>query len=483
MARDLNIGLVLREDLLEWTSVQRARSGATPSDSGTVELPMPAPDLGEEERKALESERAAKLKTACHKLGGFVAATLPSDQVLLKVVELPTIVDAELGDMIALQVDKFSPFPLESLTVSYEVLVRKSESTVVLLAACQIPVVDRLEQALTTAGVLPSRMDVAVLGWCRLLKDAGEIPEKGRHLVVILDDGAPEIVIFEDGVPKAFRPMPGLETLSGEELESELVSEINGSLLSIEIEQGEGVDGGITLYHADEEPSTLGVRLSNALGRKVSLKSLARLPMLSEGIARRTLSRTGIVDLTTPTWRAAEQARLSKKRVIFALLGLVVLWLLCIGGLEGWIMFQRIKLGKLAARRDELSGPAERVLEMRRRVLMVQRYTNKGDTALEAFREICTLQPVGVELTAYTYRKEEDPKAPGGGGTVSLVKISGEAPSVSLIYDFKTALDGSRMFREATLQGPRVEARSGRQLFDIDLKMASVDVKATGAAP
>ena len=98
MARDQSTGLVLRENLLEWTALQRSKAQFIPVGSGRADLPAVPPEATDEEKPVLLAERIARLKSASAGLSGFLSATLPSDRVLLRVVELPTLVDAELKE-------------------------------------------------------------------------------------------------------------------------------------------------------------------------------------------------------------------------------------------------------------------------------------------------------------------------------------------------------------------------------------------------
>jgi hypothetical protein len=450
---------MVREDVLEWCILQRGKDPSLPLSTGRRELPVPAAEAGEEDRRAALAERAANLKSACAECRGFISAALPSDLVLLRAVALPTLVESEIKGMVDLQVDKFSPFPLDSLVVSYEVLSRTSESSLVLIAAAQLSVADALEKRLREAGADVARVDVAVLGWCRLLKDAGEVPEKGRHLALLMDGSTPEIIVFEDGVPRIFRSLSGMDPAGGAAAAMEIAAEINFSLMSLEIEQVAEAECTLALWHAGPSPDALAMHLVNTTPYKVAVRPLGDLPPLPEGIARRAVQHEGGVDLTPPAWRETEKARGFKRRMWRIAAAVAALWVVTIAGFTGGLYVQKFRLQRLQAKLGALEKPAAEVREMQRRVRMVERYLSRQDSALEVMRELSALQPPGVNLSAFSYRKDEG------------VKISGEADAVTIIYDFKTALDASKQFRGVAIQGPRAD-RSGKQLFDMDIKLA-----------
>ena len=441
MARELNAGLVVRENVLEWCILQRGKAHLLPLSTGRRELPVVAADAGEEDKKVALAERAACLKSACAACKGFISTALPSDLVLMRAVLLPTLVDAEIKGMVDLQVDKISPFPIENLVVSHEILSRTSDNSLVLIAAVQLAVADALEKKLQEAGADVARVDVAALGWCRLLKDAGEVPEKGRHLVLLMNGGTPEIVVFEDGVPRIFRSLTGVDVAGGEPAALEIAAEMDFSLMSLEIEQSAQIECTMALWHAGQTPDGLALHLVNALAHKVTVKPLGALPPLAEGIARRAVQRGVGVDLTPPAWRETEKSRRFKRRIWVVAAAMAALWFLVLGGFAGGLYFQKFKLQRLQARLGELEKPAAEVKEMQRRVRMVERYLSRRDSALEVLRELSAIQPPGVNLSAFSYRKDEG------------VKISGEADAVNVVYDFKTALDASKQDQRSRIPG------------------------------
>jgi hypothetical protein len=440
--------------LLEWTALQRAKTRSVVTARGRVQFS----ETGDAGKESAAGERLQRARQCLAGLKGLASIALPSHRVLMRVAELPTIVDSELGEMAALQADKFSPFPVETMTVSHEVLHRNKDSTVVLIAACQQAVVDEVGGFLTPAGVAVGRVDVSALGWCRLLRDAGEAPDEGRHLAVLLAGGVPELILFENGVPRVFRALAGLEALAGEAFEAELVAEINFSLVAAELELGPGPICGVTLWHGEAEPGGVALRLGRELGRKVGLKPLSSLPSLSEGIARRALVRGPVLDLTPASWREAARARAARTRMLTAVAALAGSWLLLVGGFEGWLRVETIALRRLRAQQEAIAGPAAEVRDMRQRVLLVQRYMRREISALEVFRELVVLKPEGLDFTSFTYRREEG------------AKLSGESFDIGRVYAFKSALDESRLFRSVSLQGPRDE--KGKKVFDVDIKLA-----------
>jgi hypothetical protein len=298
-----------------------------------------------------------------------------------------------------------------------------------------------------------------VLGWWRLLSDAGEIHARGRQLAVLLHRGSPEIMAFHDGLPVVFRSLSGLEGLAEADRAQEIAREVRFTLMALDLEHG-GVPGvSISIWHPEEkEPVALTGALRAEHGREVTAKALTALPPVSEGLARRTAGGAEL-DLTPAGWTALARTQQYRKRMMLGMALLLAAWLLGVAGVMGGLSYQKLRLAALQADEKRLQGPALDVREMRRRVAMINRYTDRTHSSLECLREISAQMPDGIDLSSFTYHKGEG------------IKISGVAAAVNQVYDFKKNLDASPLFRRgATLKGVS-EIPGGRQRFDMDLRL------------
>ena len=83
--------------------------------------------------------------------------------------------------------------------------------------------------------------------------------------------------------------------------------------------------------------------------------------------------------------------------------------------------------------------------------------------------------PEGIELNSWNFEREND--ATGAGG----VRISGEADSANLIYEFKDAMSElpygeEKLFGAVNLTGPSA-GRGGKQRFDLECKFVSEEAQ------
>jgi len=423
----------------------------------------PPPAAADEEGAAAPAAAPDPLHEAAARLKGCtVSVGLPTDRLLLRVLDLPAVEQDELRGMVALQFDKYSPFPVDTMVLSYEVLRRQDTSSHILMAAVQQSAVDKLGARLREAGLDIDRIDAAILGWWRALVDAGRVPETGRQAFVLLDGNDPEMIVAQEGTPVLFRSLTGLAEVSDADGVAALAEEVSYALMSLERDHGGGAATAIQVGYAGKaEPPHLVHALAEACECAAESFPLDDLPRPSEGLARRAAVRTAPagLDLTPAVWRSAEEAQAFKKKIIGAAGVIVFAWAVGLAVLLGGLQYHRAKLARLEATRDSWRAPALEVREMRRRAFTIQRYTDNEHSALECLRQISAVLPSGIALTSFAYRKGEN------------VRIAGEANAVGVVYALKDSLDRSGFFLESALTGPRRDPRRGKEIFDIDLRL------------
>lgn len=429
--------------------------------SGRFDLPTP-PDAsgGPEGADRGGAENMTRLQGEIRKAGltGNVASGLPSEQLLLRVVSLPDVPDDELRSMVQLQVDKFSPFPVETTVVSHEVIERKDGKSLVLVAAAKEDVVQAVGTILGTVGLVPNRMDAEILGWWQVLKDAGQIQEKGRQVVLLLDTLLPEVIVFQEGKPVLFRSLGESEGLEGEDFDVETARAVSYTLMSVEMEHGNDAYT-IGVWHRGDARPGLIENLKSECSCDAVLHSLDTLPSVSEGLARRAAAGDGRLNLVPAAWQARAESSLFKKRMVAVAMAAGGVWVLALLVFAGGFLFQKHRLHSLETEQARWHKQAREVADMRRRVLTVEHYMDTSHSALECLREISEWLPPGVSLTSFSYKKGEE------------LKVSGEAGAVGDIYTFKTQLDESKFFVSSALNNVRLDARRGKQMFDVDIKL------------
>jgi len=395
-----------RGERLEWTRLVPQGSGWKTGGHGLETPPEPP--------------TAEFMKPVVAQWHGPVWLTLPASKALLRVVSLPTTEVGELHDMAALQLDKFSPFPAESMVMGLEVLEHQEKATRVLIAAAQREAIAAQAAPLLAAGLLPAGVGVDIVGWWQNLKAAGQLVEHGGELIIVLTTAGAELMALHNGHPLLFRTLS--QSLAGS---AELIEELDFALLSLEAEWGEETPR-LAIWRAPDVPAALTAAIEAHAGLRVTLHDLTALPALTEArqrVVRRRLAVAGTV--------------------------VGALWLLGMAGLVGYSQWQKHQVADMQREQARLETPAAEVRRQQELIKVLQQYADPPGSALECLREISAALPEDVKITSFTFAKGDK------------ITLRGEADDAKSIYTFQQGLKGAVRFKQVQLHG--ITPPSGKQ--------------------
>jgi Tfp pilus assembly protein PilN len=153
--------------------------------------PLAAPAAAGESLRAL-------LKTA-RMAGASVIGVLPREQVITRLVKLPSTDPGEVGPMVELYAKAQLPYPRAQTVVDFHVLRQEEGFSTVAVIACQRELVDRHLAVLREAGLEPALLTLSswgVLGWYRRLQRSAERPAiEEPALVINVDDARTDLVL------------------------------------------------------------------------------------------------------------------------------------------------------------------------------------------------------------------------------------------------------------------------------------------------
>ena len=458
MAKDRINSIIIGKDGFEWSVVSSASRGhgrVTQSGTEIFSEPPEAVDTPSGDTVTLTE----KFATISPPFKGSTTLGVASSHVLSRVVSLPHGPPEETAAMAELQADKFSPFPIDVLAVSHEILQEGEEEDTVLICAVKESVLEEARAALDPIGIRIKRVDAVILGWWQLLKESGHVPDAGRHIFVLLTEPVAQLIGIDNGIPVAFRALTFSPSDPIDLLASELASEVNYSLMSLEMEQGPRAGHGVTLCTQGDIPDDLQQALETTLGQVPNVENLTQLGRAADGIAHRTSHTEQHLNMTPQAWQHEEESNRFKRHLLSSAAAVLFLWLTIVGGLAGAFTYQKKQLEGLTIKRDLWNQQAMEVRELRRRVVTIQAYTNQTHSALECLREISGLQTRGVELSSLTYRKGDS------------IHLSGSASAESFIYDFNDKLKSSGLFPTTELGPAKLNPKTRRREFDLTVDL------------
>ncbi len=382
---------------------------------------------------------------------GEAVLALPLSRLVVKMVRVP---DGEDPVAVATPVlEAISPFPDESLAVSCETVRETERGRVVLAAALPESSSDDLAEALDAAKLNVTRVDALALGEIRALwaqlGDAASPGDAGpaRRLVLLGGPDCTSLFALDDDAPSAVRAITSAGDLRREVMLTLVEAEEFGGERPLKeiVVTGDvdvaGLDALAPVRRID--PPTLESAFAGIEARAVDPGSLDVLPE----------SWRGVLDETR--FKAKMKRFLAVSGGIWALL-MVVLFGVPVA--YGFLTDHQRSLSRAHSRQYRA------VLATKEKVDVVRKYSDHSRGALEIMKAVSDRLPLPdgadtscIELNTWNFKRDD------------ALRISGEADSAGLVYEFKDALIASGVFQVVELQGPSA-GRGGRQRFDIDCR-------------
>ncbi|HSR87328.1 MAG TPA: pilus assembly protein PilM, partial [Pontiella sp.] len=451
----------LTPDGIEWTSLNVKQEETEPAGHGF--LPM----IPVHEGNAVETAKmtAARLPDNIgEQLTGDLTVSIRTSELLMRTMEFPTADSQEIASMVKFQIDKISPFPLDQLAVSHEILKQSENGALVLMVAARRDCIDDIGDIFEKKGLHIHSMDARVLGWLHLLESDDHLVGNGCEILIIDDEVDFALVILLDGLPVSFRSLHA--KISDEEIAEELAHEIGYSLTTLDAEYDLPVPSAITIWSLYKPPSDFMDELKQKTGLAVHCHDLAALPPLSKGIISRAVRTENRIELIPREWvDHQENKRLQKKFALIAA-AIAAVWLVFVLIFTGIYQTRAIQLSRIKKRADAIAPAAATAFENREKLKTLKIYTDRSNSALECLREVTSLLPPGdIEFASFNYNQ--------GKG----VTIRGSADTDDPVYDFFNALTDSPLFEQLKDQSVNTRNTKGlqRSVFSATLMLPSAE--------
>lgn len=449
-------GLAFQGERASWVTIDTDDRKPGPVEVHEIMLGEGSVSFSMAGESGASNEIESGLKAASEGIRGNVAVSIPSDQVLIRVMTLPTSDEEEIAGMVKLQIDKVSPFPVENMVIAHEVLSCSADEVLVAALAAKREVIERAGNMLLSSKIVPVRIDVNALVWWRLLKDSPLVDAGREEVYIIYAWNSCEVIVARNALPIAFRSFLRGKDQAQSDYISDICDEIGYAVMSLEIGHGQLSGLGVLLLSSDESAcSDFQSKISQFCRGGFRYAQLSELGDLAAGVASRTAEGVSL-DLTPPDIVEKRRKKFMRKRFLKGGAVFLGCWLLVLSVMYGGLFVQNLRLSRLRKSIDAIKNEASEVRDLRRKVNTISLYVDRSRSALECLREMALLKPEGIDLAVFNYRKGE------------AVRISGEAGDVNIVYEFKKSLDSSSLFKDVQLDGPR--RIKNRELFDIDCR-------------
>lgn len=443
------------KDGMEWTSLKIKQDGVEQYDQGTLPLPV----SGESVEEMLSSAHLPD--DVSEHLTGDITVALRTSDLLMRTMEFPTADSAEIADMVDFQIDKVSPFPVDQLATSHEILDRSEDKALVLMAAAKRECIDSIGDAFEQRGIHIRSIDARILGWLRLLRDENALATEGSEILIIADDIDFSMAITLDGKPLAFRSLHA--HLDDMNVVDDLVQEISYTLTTLDAEHDLPAPSAIQFWSHSDTPAPLQLKLREKTGLAIDSHSLGVLPHLSEGIVRRALDDGDHIELIPQEWIDLQNRKKLTRQFSFISSIIAATWLLVLLVFFSIYKVRDISLGRVKERAEAIAPAAREAQENQRKLKALKVYTDRSNSSLECLREITRTLPMGdIEFVSYNYTKDKG------------VTLRGTGRDRAIVTDYFSALNKLPLFDGIRNESVNDKTTKGvkRAVFSVTLPLA-----------
>jgi Tfp pilus assembly protein PilN len=452
------IGLALHEDRLDGVVVRRRLRSVRVLSSFSLSM---GDGIGATLRAKL---RELGVRTRRVHLG------IPRRRAVVKAIELPAVAGADLRRMVGFELERHLPFPAGDALFDFHVLDATPDRPVrVLLVAIERRMVERVNQLLRDAGLVPRLVDVTIHNLARLaVGEGGKAGEGG--VVIQVEEAEAELAVVRKGCPVLSRvfPLPP----NGRERGQALAEELKRSLGTLRPDDRDAVTdvtalGSGTVAGTDWAEMPLHTSISAPAGVSGVPDDARLLPALAMALrhpARGELRTNLMPDDLRPRpfpWRVAVTAGLAAATLLLALAIPAVTMLRDERRLDA-LDTALLRLAPQVREVEQVAGAAERA---RREVETLRSFEAQHVRVLPLLRELTDLLPQDVWLTNVSVDKKGIELAGFANAAAQLIPILEASPTFDHV-EFTSPVTKGRdreQFRlKAGWERPPAAAEGGR---------------------
>jgi len=391
-----------------------------------------------------------------------IVTAVGAEDVLCQIQRLPTANDAELRQMVELQIDNLLPVPAEEAVYSFESLGTADNQTWVVVAIARKDAVNQRVAALEAAGLPPAIVTVDALAVFRALLRREALPVDDRHnSALIVTPTAVHLVVYARTTPLAIRSL----VLP---VDGDWRAELQRTLLSLAAGGAAGAPGRVTVVNLTAATQPVAATVAAELGGTLLADGAVPTPAAS---LCQECAEGGGLNLLPDEWRQRRrQARLRRDlwrggiaaaaaaAAVTAALGLSLLW-------RQW------QLRDVQAAVARLQPEYRRARDMHSEMVAMQRQLDTKYSALEVLREVSLRLPDAVKLTGFVFKKDQK------------VTLRGQAQTAGAALEYVGQLDKCELFGEVKTVSMSTPPGGGLTKFEVDCRLKTAAAVAPVVTP
>lgn len=404
--------------------------------------------------------------------------TIPSQHVITKNIEIPSVDKKEIREIINLQAGRHTPYSREEIVVDYiDIDTYKQSYTKLLLVIVLRSVVKRQFDIINMAGLRVNKVFFAPegLAWSASKIFGLQTTESPASIVHIDETFTDFSVIFKN---KAvfIRSIPiGIQHLVGEKEKYDIrfVEELKNSLEAYRNENIEKSPNVLVLTGAAEEVRHLEPLLVNTLGLPIKMVPyFNNFPIAEEALKAASYAKhLSFLNIIAPlmVWEemkvdlVPDEVRLKKsiedrgKNLIKTGVLILTVFILIFFILIGKIYFKSAYLNKIDVKYKTLNEEAQNLERDFTATIMTRHYLTNRGYPLEVLNELYNVAPVDLEVSDIRFDEQ------------GKFTVRGTAAAMSTVFAFVDGMEKSKYFKDVKTKYTSKRKDGLRDVADFEL--------------
>ncbi len=446
-------------------------SGNNVDIQSQISEPLPSPEETPE-TKARWQAAVEKLRAQVSPREHRIVTAMGCEEVLCQTLRLPTTQSGELQQMLDLQIDGLSPFPLEEAVYSFEALEKTENETRVLVAVARRATVNERVEVLEKAGLPPEVVGIDALAVFRSFVRRNLLPVDDKlNAFVQVTPTVANVIVYTQSVPVTIRSLLLGEGLLGSaENRAALRDELQRTLVAAQAEQAHRQIGLLTLATWSEKMRAEVEEMSKTWNGATQCYTNGSMPTPGASLCAETASsETARLNLLPEEWRRRRRTAQMRKRLVRGGIAVAALYLLLVIAFLSMMAVQQARLSAVNAeisKRQKAFADAQNIHQL---LETMQRQLDKKYSVLEVMRAVCELMPDTVKLNAYSFKKDD------------TVVLKAQAQSATVGDEFISQLEKCPLFSKIAPGPMRTDAiAGGLTKFDVVCTLKSAPAAPAG---
>ncbi|HTY44728.1 MAG TPA: pilus assembly protein PilM [Patescibacteria group bacterium] len=408
----------------------------------------------------------------------FVVISVDSQSIITKNIEIPSISETEIREIIDLQAGRYTPYAREEILIDYvNIDTYHNSYTKVLIVILVQEVIKKQLALLAGSGFKVSRVQLSPeLFGAACAKLLGSSTKSSTSIALSVDTKSSDFIVLYKGRTIFLRNIPmGYESFLKErqEFPAKFVDEVKKSLDAYRAEDIEGPPNEVLLGGAPDLVDSVKVPLVenlNMVAKVVVLEGVLSLAPAVKDILLKDRQSSYInamsallafpearIDLRPSElkMRTAFEEK-SREMIKSGALIMAIIVLFCAAMLTK-IFYKSQDLKKLNTRLTELAPQVEHLEKASTRVRAVKTYLDYGRQSLRVLSELYSVIPDEIYLKAVAIDEK---------GSMSL---KGTADAMSEVFSFVTALENSKYFEGVSAKNTASRKEDGKDVAEFEI--------------